>query len=343
MARPLDLGLTAPTPADARLLVAALAPADLAASAWHEWRRTTTVEDSATRLHALLPLVSARLPDDVLGDDAAKLSGLRRRAWAVGEQLRARLASVRALLDEAGAGPRPVRGSAFLDEPGPLPRPVDRLDVLVRPAAWADALAVLAADGWHTAVARSRSEAGITLADASGTRLRVSWAPAFPGLLRRPLPEASVVEPSGRLLVAILEGLRPPGGSPLLWPVDAQVLATRMEASSWDELVRLAGDAGVSPIPGAALRWMAEQIGTPVPTPVLAALDTGPLDARLARRFASYAAGNADADRVGRRLDITRTARSLGVDIGLGAMDHGVTRLRRILRTPAAGAGPSPS
>jgi hypothetical protein len=342
MPQKLALGQTAPTTADTRLLVAALGPEAVAERAWHEWRRTTSVEDSPTRLHALLPLVSARLPDDVLGGDAAKLRGLRRRSWAVGERLKARLATVRAVLDDVGAGPRAVRGSVFLDDPGPLDRPVDRLDVLVHPAAWAEALAALTADGWRAALPRSRSEAGITLEDATGTRLRVTWAPAFPGLLRRPLPEVSVGEPPGRLLVSLLEGLRPPGYAPLLWPADVDALTRAFGPEDWSELVLLAEQARVSPVVGAALCWCQRELGARYPEAVTSSLTSGRLDPSLSRRFAAYAAGRTTPDQVRRRLDIRRAAAPYGIDLDLGAPRQNVgRRARNLIRRPASGAGPA--
>lgn len=339
-----------PDDRDALLLQAALRPSDEAAAAWRSWRAQVTVEDSPPRVHGLFPLVAAHLSEDEVGTDAAKLQGLRRRAWAVTERLRTRLPGIVEQLAGVGAQPRPIRGAAFLADPEPTGRPVDRLDLQVRPDRWTAAVQALLATGWHVAVARSRSDAGIVLEDSDGIRVVLDWAPGFPGGLRRPLASAlddTSGDPSGdptRLLVAVVEGLRPPGYPPLTWPVDVSLLARRMGARDWDGLVTAAADAQVSPVVGAGLDWAHRAVGADVPAAVVEALAGGPIDATLRRRFGGYAEGDPQPDRTGRRLDMLRAARRHGIDIGLGAPDGGmVTRVRTLLRSPSSPGGPGRS
>lgn len=338
----LVLGSALPDDRDTLLLQAALLPPDDAAAAWHAWRGQVTVEDSPPRVHGLFPLAAANVPDDALGPDAAKLQGLRRRAWAVTERLRTRLPTLIEHLSALGAEPVPIRGSAFLAESAPVPHPVSQLDLQVRVDRWEPAVRALLATGWHVAVARSRSDAAITLEDAEGIRVVLDWAPGFPGGLRRPLEptDPALSDDALRLLVAVVEGLRPPGYPPLAWPVDVSLLAHRLAAPDWDGLVTAAGTARVAPVIGAGLGWAHREVGAAVPPTVLAALAAGPLDLRLRRRFRGYAAGDPQPDRAGQRLDMLRTARRHGVDIALGSPDAGmVTRVRLLLRPPAAPAG----
>lgn len=342
----LALGAALPDDRDTLLLRAALLPPDDAAAAWREWRSQESVEDSPPRVHALFPLVAANVAEDVLGPDAAKLQGLRRRAWAVTERLRTRLPGPVEELTGVGAQPRPIRGAAFLADPGPMTRPVDRLDLQVRPDRWEPAVQALRTAGWQVAVARSRSDAGILLEDADGIRVVLDWAPGFPSALRRPL-ESAGVPPAGhttRLLVTVIEGLRPAGFAPLIWPVDVSLLTARMSGPDWDGLVAASAAAQVAPVVGAGLGWTHREFGVRVPRAVLDALADGPLDSALRRRFRDYAAGDPQPDRAGRRLDIRRTARRHGIDISIGAPEAGmVSRVRTLLHSPASPGDPGRS
>lgn len=295
------------------LISAALKSPDEAARAWQSWRSSVTVDDSPHHVHALLPQVAANLDVGVLGSDAAILQGLRRRAWAVNERLRALLPAAMATLAAAGADPVPIRGSAFLAARAAprITRPVDRLDISVAPSRWRTAIDALCGAGWRIAEPRSRSDSGLLLEDGERNRALVTWAPAFPTLLRHPIPDAA---PADRIVLAVLDGYRP--GAPLTWPLDVSLLAG---TARWDDVVVAAARAQVSTIVGDALRRLRDVAALSVPDEVTGELAKGPADGVLVRRARQYAEGHARPDQVRRRLDIWREARRHGVDISYGA------------------------
>ena len=197
----------------------------------------------------------------------------------------------------------------------------------------------LLATRWHIAAARSRSHAGIALADTDGITVVLDWAPSFPASLRRPLDGAGAADTWMRLLLAVVEGLRPPGNATLMWPVDVTLLARRMTETDWDELLCAAASARLAPIIGTGLRWANQELHVAAPVAILDALEAGPLDRVLAKRFRGYATGDQQPDRWRRRTDIRRAARQHGIDIHLWAPDHSVVTRAWALLRPASSPG----
>ena len=333
-----------PSSSDRDLVTAALEHDPVkAAAGWHRWRDATTVADSPPHTHALLAMVADTVPHEELGTEASTLRGLRRRAWAVNQRLRARWATLESSLRERGIPAELVRGSAFLLPPSETFRPISRLDIQVPADAWATTARYLIESGWRIKEPRSRSDSGLLLESDDLVSVNLTWAPGFPTALRRPMKFTSS-DPASRAqraVLAIVEGMPSPPYAPLLWPVDVSVLVTSgpLAASSdpgvntggeftWQDVTRTAAEARVSPLIGTALDWLSRTIGAPIPASVLSELATGPMDRWLMRRLERRSTRRSDADAIRRRLDMLSVGRRLGVDTAFGAPARTLSTLR---------------
>jgi hypothetical protein len=148
------LGRAAPGPGEVELLRAALVTDDaLAAAAWHGWRADHDVQTSRGRMYSLLPAVSARLPDEVLGADAALMRGVRRRVWAATEVQLASLARALAALHALDEPPVVAKGAALVSgayqQSGV--RSISDCDVIVGADQFDVAIRLLVDSGWERA------------------------------------------------------------------------------------------------------------------------------------------------------------------------------------------------
>jgi hypothetical protein len=322
-----------PSPDETLLLRAALLDAPDAAAAWQQWRAGATVADSDHRVHALLPLVAAALPDAVLAEDAPVLRGLRRRAWLVREQRRQALLGILDALRAPGLPVTPIGATPWLLDDGPLARerPVAQLEAWVPAASWPDAIAALAARGWGAEQPPWPLSSRLRLVASGADPLVLTWGRAFPRLSRS-VPGAPT--PGSALVDVLLAGQDEGPEQPLLWPVHA-VLAVGDQGHDdafWEEACTVADAYGQSGTTGALLGWLRDQLGLAVPESAARRLEHGRQDPRLARERGRAAATGRSPSRWRRRSDMA-AARARG-DV---PADWPALRLR----APQRGSGPA--
>jgi hypothetical protein len=310
--RLMDLGVIAPAEGETLLLRAALLDEADAAAAWAAWRARDTVASSHHRVHALLPLVVANVPEATLGDDLPVLRGLRRRAWLVRERQRTVLDEVRTALGAARVPCAPVGGCRWLtvDAERAADRPVSGVRLWVPVTQWDAAVDVLARHGYAAPTPPWPLSSELRLTGADGDPVVLTWGRVFPRLARS-LPGAPT--DASMLVESLLEGLDLAPHEDLLWPVDATLLIRShgRQEGFWDAVRATADGYGQAVTTATVLVWLRDHLDVPVPEDVVAELGASRQDPRLAdeRRRAARVAGGPSRRR--RRSDMA-TARADG-------------------------------
>lgn len=288
------------------MLRAACLDPDRAAAAWRRWSADHTIDSASSRSVDLLPAVSANVDADVLGDDAGRLRGLRRRVWADNQLALSTLADAAALLTARGCEPVVVKGAALattvFSEPGT--RPMADVDLLIGADRFAEARQTFLEAGWH----RIDPVDGpffhaLAVMDDRGRAVDVHKWVVFPRF--SPIPERSWLARSvphhvGRqalrrlassdeLVLATLHGLLTNSASASRWPLDVVRLtqtAARADSDFWDQVVTSAQEIHAGPVVHDALAMCRAELGADVPVEVLSALAAGPIDRGLAQHWA---------------------------------------------------------
>lgn len=135
---------------DVRDLVrAALMQPHDAAESWARWIARHDVDTLPDGAFAVLPAVSANLPDDVLGGEAARLRGIRRRTWSEVQLALPVVDEVVDALTQAGAEVMLVGALAQLAADRPSGSvPLSLIELAIRPAAFDDSVRTLVTSGW---------------------------------------------------------------------------------------------------------------------------------------------------------------------------------------------------
>ena len=326
------IGRAGPTGSEMELLRASALGPDRAAAAWGRWIGANTIDDASPRAADLLAAVSANLPDDVLGGEADRLRGLRRRGWADAEFRLLVLGGAVEVLDALGVEPVLAKGAALSTtvyaEPGI--RAMSDVDVVVGAGRFDEVMRAFGSAGWHRpASVDNPFDHAVELYDGMHRAIDVHRWVVFPRFAR--LPESDWIERAvphvvrgcevrrfrcaDEVVLAVLHGLLVKGASSARWPLDVVQAARRGPAVDgvdaevfWAELVDSASAIGAGPIVADALEVCRVELDAPVPTDVVGRLERSVLDRDLAGHWALCRRGVTIEWRVRRYRRLRRVA-----------------------------------
>ncbi|HXR30493.1 MAG TPA: nucleotidyltransferase family protein [Solirubrobacterales bacterium] len=322
-----------PTAEQLLVLHAALDEPASALVAWRRWRESVALDDADHGSTRLLPLVYRNLGPDAFDAEAAgRLKSLYRRSWRDNQLLFKRGAEAIGRLEGAGIETLVTKGAslALLSYGDVGARPMDDVDVLVPLTHSRDAIEVLIAAGWRAGhedpLAWTAVHHSLGFAGPHGGHLDLHWfalwQPACDRELWRasaPLELAGTITrapcPADQLLLACVHGAPWSPLPPFRWIADA--LATIRGAGEELEWERLASEAErrrLSVAAGAALAYLREEFGAPVPSRLLERLDG--VRASRHERAAFRAAGQPDGPIRTLRLAWDRYRRLRDLDTG---------------------------
>lgn len=284
-----------PTAEQLLVLHAGLDPAPAAAAAWQSWRAAVEFDDVDHGSTRLLPLVYRNLGAAAFDAEVAgRLKGLYRRSWSHNQLIFKRAAEAIALLERAGIETLVIKGAslALLSYGDVGVRPMDDVDVLVPLERTTAAIDVLSAAGWKpdhedppawTEVHHSLGFAGPDRGELDLHWFSL-WQPASDGELWRasvPLELAGTTTrapcPADQLLLACVHGTPWSPLPPFRWVADAvTVIRSAGEKLDWDRVVAEAERRRLTVAVAAALDYLGEEFGAPIPPAVLAALRAAP-------------------------------------------------------------------
>jgi hypothetical protein len=280
-----------PAPEQLLVLHAALDERPSALAAWNRWREAVdfdAVDHGSTRLMAL---VYRNLgPESFDGEVAGRLKGLYRRSWSHNQLLFRRVRGAIVALEAAGIETLVIKGAslAILSYGDVGVRPMDDVDVLVPVDRAGEAIAALAGAGWSPGhddpAAWTEVHHSLGFAGPQGGEVDLHWFSLWQPARDEPLWEASVpVElagvatrapaPADQLLLACVHGTPWSPLPPFRWIADAAaVIRSAGGALEWDRLVAEAERRRLTVACSAALSYLREEFGLPVPAAALGRL-----------------------------------------------------------------------
>ena len=290
------LGWAAPAPGELELLRAALLPPAEAAIAWRRWLVDHDVDSATYRSQQILAAVSANLPADVLGVDAGRLLGLRKRTWVTNQVKLEALGRALDVLRPLQTLSIVTKGAAIItSECGDASvRSMYDSDVVVDEAHFSDALVLLRDAGWTESsrfVERPINHSA-DLVDPEGNGLDLHRWVVFPRFARKVesgwYARTVAHEVRGRscrrfetadeLVLAILHGLVVDTPSSVRWPLDVAQLAKAGQRLSggadrfWGNVVQAANEVDACRHVGLGLDLCRAEFGLDVPPDVIAHL-----------------------------------------------------------------------
>ena len=303
------IGRAGPDASEMELLRAATLDVDRAAAAWRRWIATHTVDDASHRAADVLPAVSANLPGDVLGAEADRLRGIRRRGWADVQFRLEVLEEAIGVLDPLGIQPLLCKGAALSTtvyvEPGI--RPMSNVDVVVGAERFDEVMQAFAAAGWHRPDADNPFDHAVGLFDPLYRAIAVHRWVLFPRFSAA--PESAWMQRSvphmvrgcdlcrfrcaDEMVIAIMHGLLMSGASSVLWPLDVVQAARRGHEvdgidpdAFWHEVVESASAICAGPIVADALEMCRVELDVSVPSAAVEQLAGSSVDRDLAQHWA---------------------------------------------------------
>ncbi len=297
MSRP--AGVAWPTPTQELLLRAALADGDEAVRLWEGWSAAVPLDDVDPGSHRLLPLLYRKLAAAGVEEERlAKLKGVYRHAWSRNQLLFHRVGQLLPRLSEAGIDTLLLKGVAlstlYYDDLGA--RPMDDIDLLVRRAQAAAAMAVLQANGWRPVTPRPETRLDALHADAfmddGGRNLDLHWsalwelpddADLWAGAVETTLNgvPTRALGHADQLLQVCVHGLRWASVPPIRWVADAtRIVEVAGDELDWQRVVRIARANELTLGLQYALGYLAETFAVAIPPAVLVELEATPTTAR---------------------------------------------------------------
>jgi hypothetical protein len=271
------------------LLRAALEPGEAARSAWTAWLQGADVERldyGSTRLLPLaVPNVTASgVPESEIPQ---KLRGVCRHAWSRNQLLLRVAGDAATILRERGVEFRIIHGAAMVLDgyPGGRGRSLRDVDIMVRPGGRAPAGAALCARGWRRAGPEFDEAWRLTPDGVSHLNVRehallerigsdrADWD--RPGRATWGGVEVELPDPETRFLHLCVGGLHPVLPPPLVWAADAVMLLRRHgPAMNWERILAAARAARLTRYLEAAVGFLREPLGQPVPAMNLQSADS---------------------------------------------------------------------
>ena len=288
------------------LLRAASLEPERAAAAWRRWIAEHVIDVAPHRSTDLLPAVSANLPADVLGDEADRMRGMRRRVWAGNHYRLDALVGAAAVLAAEGIEPVIAKGASLVTtvfaQVGT--RAMADVDLVIGPERFEAARDALLAAGWRRVdPVDGPFFHAVALIDDLGRNIDVHKWVVFPRF--SPVPERAWLDravphtirgcdvrrlvSSDELVLSALHGLLTNSESASRWPLDVVQLVRIAAADDdgfWDGVIDAAVDVEAGPVVGDALAMCRAELGVDVPDEVLERLAAAPFDPGLARHWA---------------------------------------------------------
>jgi hypothetical protein len=292
-----------PDPLQRSLLRVAFLEPDAAVDEWRMLRTGLVLDDLwDAETHRLLPMVYRRLAQLGVEDpELPRLKGLHRHAWYQNQLNLSRLGPFLTRLEDAGIRAMVIKGVPLaLRYYGDLgSRPMNDVDVLVPTERMADALQLLEEDGWRGHRDGRRPPQSLTSTFSVITdHSRIVTAPdgfyvdlhwhlreqfVVPGEEMTSSDDfwaaATTIDVAGvptrspcatdLLLHAIVHGLVSQQDARARWTADAMVVIQTPGAVDWERLIQQAERRRLALILRAALQYLVENLGAPVPPDVL--------------------------------------------------------------------------
>lgn len=305
------LGRLSPAPGEIDLLRAAIVPGSDGAAAWNRWRVDHDLDGAHGRAHAVFPAVAANLGSELLGADAGRMMGLRRRTWATNQLMFQAAGRVLDTLEPLQAEPIVAKGVALalVAYPHIGDRNMGDMDITIGPEHFDAALDLLCADGWTLGTdSRNTSYAhAVSLFDSERNELDLHRWVAFPRFCRSPERWSQRAVPfvvAGRecrryadadeLVLTLVHGAGPEFSSAIRWPIDAwhriersagEQLPVADRAKFWSDVVASASELRVAQPVEETLRFCAEQLSIAVPNDAFEQLAAADTDAVMAAEW----------------------------------------------------------
>ena len=286
-----------PESGDTLLLVAALHPDEARArAAWRAWEELQRFEAADWAMMRIFPAVVRRLPQLGLESELLpRLAGVRRFLWTKSRLLHRAVLPALQGLHAAGIPMMLIKGAArvALDPGETSQRYSHDVDVLVPTDAWADAVAVMYAQGMTPAQKLTRDEVlairqryhGIGFGKAEAQldlhlfalkRNRCEgdddglWARSLPAVFGSVAVRVPAAE--DRLVMAVGHGLLTSPGRVTDWVFDA-VAALSQPGFDWQLVRQELVARGLSAFGAAGLRFLRVRLDLPVPEALIEALE----------------------------------------------------------------------
>lgn len=321
------LGRAGPNAGEMDLLRAATMPAEAANAAWRRWVDTHTIDEAHPRSADLLPAVSANLPAEVLGDEAPRLRGLRRRVWADNQFVLGGLVDAATLLQGAGIEPVVAKGAALATtvytEPGT--RAMSDADLVVGTELFETARQSMLDAGWRQIdLVEGPFFHAIGMVDERRRNVDLHKWVVFPRFsptpelawLDRAVPHEVQGHPVRRLtspdelVLAVVHGLLTNSPSATRWPIDVVQLArtAAVEDAFWSDVLAAAIEIEAGPVVADAVAMCRVELDADIPMDAIEALRAAPLDRGLAQHWALCRRGISLEWRVRRYRRLERSA-----------------------------------
>jgi len=284
-----------PSPAQRLVLHAALDDHEAGWRAWSAWSRAIDFDDVDHGSQRLLPLVYRNLGTESFDPQVGgRLKGLYRRAWTRNQMLFRSTGAVIGMLRDKGIESLVLKGASLAvrtyEDAGV--RPMEDVDVLVPFERAADAARAFEEAGWRAAKPNPlewmRVHHSLNFLGPEGGSVDLHWYTLWQPAAEDPVWSAAVplelggvatLAPadSDQLLLTCVHGTPWSPLPPFRWIADAVTLIRRAgDGLDWDRVAAEAERRELTVASHAALEYLANEFGAPVPPETIARLAAAP-------------------------------------------------------------------